>query len=700
MTGAKLLGARVGSALITAVLMFACAYDPGPFFAPPTVPEDPTAFRQGHIGLLTTALTKEDQLRVFRMLSGFKISAGGEKGGDVDAGERAQEVWTQARAAIPDPPAPAFIQEYRTDQTAGSFVYYRNCLSAAFDTAAATLADRQQHYASKRAVRDWVKAQDQVFADCSSTKPEYPEPAPAGAAALERADREYQIAAAHFYAEDLQDAERRFRAIAADQSSPWRRVGSYMVGRTLLREVSLQKNEAASPQARQQLESIVKDTGMGDLAASAQGLLQHLDAIEHAESVMQNLSKELVSPRTAPETLAENLRQAAYILRAESFRPAFSKPNLPEAFDWVQSLEKGNSQHPIERWKVGHSLPWLVVALMQTGGKDAGADELIEQADRLDRASPAFGTASYNAIRMRLERGETETPRKQLDAILGKSLDQPDSLVNGWRAERMRLATSFDDLLRWAPRKPVDVAYFVDSDDSPVLAQDALQVLNYNAPLPKLTLAAHSTQLPPWSASDIAVATWTRAVLLHDLEAVRAAADVVGKAHPDWAASLTPRSGQPEAAWMFHAALLIALHREFAPMIPMDYRKHRGWQSWWCPVEAWRPGDVAWRLPAAFTPAESVLTAEERDRAKAEVTELQQTGSAQAFLAPIIFAWAEAHPGDPLVPEALHRLVMVVRYGCRSRNEPAKQISKRAFDLLHTRYAKSEWTAKTPYWFD
>lgn len=338
------------------------------------------------------------------------------------------------------------------------------------------------------------------------------------------------------------------------------------------------------------------------------------------------------------------------------------------------------------------------MALMQAGGKDPVVDGLIEQGDRVAPTSPGFGTASYNAIRLRIERGETEAPRRQLDALLAKSQGQPDSLVNGWRAERMRLATTFEDLLSYAPRRPIG-GYFA-GPISPLLAQDALHLLNYSTPVAKLASAAHSTNLPPWSALDVAVATWTRAVLLGNMDAAREAALVVAQAHPDWASSLLPGDGSDAGAWKFHAALLMAWHHEFAPLVPMDYRKHVGWQAWWCPVGAPQPGDVAWRLAAAFTPAESVLTAEERERAQAEVTELQRSGSAQVFLAPIIFAWAEAHPRDPLVPEALHRLVVVVRYGCRVPDPRNQQISRRAFDWLHQRYAKNEWTAKTPYWFD
>jgi len=127
--------------------------------------------------------------------------------------------------------------------------------------------------------------------------------------------------------------------------------------------------------------------------------------------------------------------------------------------------------------------------------------------------------------------------------------------------------------------------------------------------------------------------------------------------------------------------------------------------SWWCAVS--RPdknardidqSTAAWRLPASFAPSESVISRSERSTADKEIARLQQIGSAQSLVAPIILAWAKSHPGDRLAPEALHRLVRVVRYGCHV--DPANgELSKAAFDLLHRRYPNSEWTAKTPYWF-
>jgi len=60
--------------------------------------------------------------------------------------------------------------------------------------------------------------------------------------------------------------------------------------------------------------------------------------------------------------------------------------------------------------------------------------------------------------------------------------------------------------------------------------------------------------------------------------------------------------------------------------------------------------------------------------------------------------WAQKHPDDVRVPEALHRTILAGRY--RSTDAQTAKYEKQAFDLLHRRYPKSPWTARTRYWYD
>jgi hypothetical protein len=709
------------AALGASALLFACAIDVGPFFTPPEIPENQLAFNGGKIGLLTPALTKENELIAFRLLSGLKMdvaATGGRSAGVAAAGGGAdqlagQEAWLEKRKTIQDPPAPIFINAYRTKSSGDQYVYYENCLSDAFLTSMHTLEDRRVSYGSAAAIKNWVAAQDQVFENCSGEKPAYPDPLAGTASSLQRADRDYQIAAAHFYAEDFAEAEQRFRTIANDQRTPWRHVASYMVARTLLREASLQNNPAALPKAREQLMEISSDRSAAPLDESARRLLEHLDAVEHPQITLESLSARLSAPQSPAPVLEDAVHQSAFVLRATSFQAALAKPEVPEAFDWVQTLEKGDMGHALQRWRSRSSLPWLTLAFMYSSGKDSAAPELLAQADRLTKDSPAFGTISYNAIRLSIERGDTSGARAKLERLLVRTKDQSDSLVNAWRSERMRVATSFDDFLHWAPRRPIGAKDYLAAKanvDSEILAEDSAYVLNYLTPLAKLNHAAHSKLLPAWSGADVALAGWTRAFMLNDLDTARELAPIVAKAHSDWQSSLVPETGAQAEQWKFQAALLIALHHQFQPSVRVNYRTELNASgSWWCPVEtqAATPGhgdteeipSISWRLPVVFTPSKAVLSQEDRAIAGHEISELHEKGSTEMFLAPIIFAWAKTHPDDPQVPEALHRLVVVTRYGCRSGDPSSGQISKAAFDLLHKQYPNNPWTAQTPYWF-
>jgi hypothetical protein len=67
------------------------------------------------------------------------------------------------------------------------------------------------------------------------------------------------------------------------------------------------------------------------------------------------------------------------------------------------------------------------------------------------------------------------------------------------------------------------------------------------------------------------------------------------------------------------------------------------------------------------------------------------------YLSTQVLAWAKAHPSDPRVREALALAVKSTRFG--SADQKTGELSKAAFDPLHSRYPNSSWTDKTKYWF-
>ena len=110
-----------------------------------------------------------------------------------------------------------------------------------------------------------------------------------------------------------------------------------------------------------------------------------------------------------------------------------------------------------------------------------------------------------------------------------------------------------------------------------------------------------------------------------------------------------------------------------------DYR-----DNWW----------AAWEGSGGEAKAPGFLTAEERRQGAAEWKKLRALPSGVRWLGEQTLKFAEAHPEDPRVAEALYRVVRVSRYSVGDG-----EISKKAFEVLHGRYEGTEWAKRTPYWF-
>ena len=118
--------------------------------------------------------------------------------------------------------------------------------------------------------------------------------------------------------------------------------------------------------------------------------------------------------------------------------------------------------------------------------------------------------------------------------------------------------------------------------------------------------------------------------------------------------------------------------------------------NWWC-----SPGAINAPYrdlpPKPGVSAEPFLSAADRQQATSQVKKLQSIATAPDLLAAQTLAFAQRHPQDPRVPEALYLAVRATRYGCTDSQTGG--FSQRAFDLLHRRYPNTEWAKRTPYWF-
>jgi hypothetical protein len=656
---------------------------------------------------------------------------------------------------------------------------YPNCLEPAFETATATLSQRVRQFgADSPAVKDWAVAQDAVFTNCSGgpkRAANYPAPADPSLPEIIRADRSYQIAAAHFYAGDFDGAGRFFQEIAADPKSPWRAISSLLVARSLIRKATLNDgaegvDEYVLADAEKVLEKILADPSLSEIHPAATRLQGFVLFRLDPKGRLRTLGEKLAKPKDA--ALTQDLYDYEHLLsngadagapnpsgngRAATKNPVPATPQKDPMTDWIDSIRTQDLRthdYALAQWKQSGSLAWLVAALINAPAGGTQTRDLIAAARNVPSQSPAYITTTFHRLRLEAMSGQRDEARNELDDFLktsGPHLGRSD--FNSFAALRLTLSQNLTELFRFAARLPAVTLPFGGEDDDnigPVLDDaearklekenaeprfdlDGAWMLTRGLPTSLLLHAAQSSELPDSLRDEVAEATWVRAAMLDDQTSASQLAPVVGAIKGKSTATdqdLTKIMNEyiateGGASRRFQGILTILRMPGFRPFVEFgvgrrppvgtidSYR-----DNWWVhlddkketdpnkqdyfsamnsPVgDQDKPGTLGIFYPNGQFIPPAFLTEAERTEAEREWSQLAATGVGTLWLARQAIAWAKAHPDDPRVPEALHLSVRATRYGLASDGK----LSKEAFDLLHKRYPNSEWTKKTPYWFD
>lgn len=593
--------------------------------------------------------------------------------------------------------------------------YRSNCLEDAFSTATRTLAARiAEHGAESEAVREWLAGQDAVFDLCQKGEEPPPllgDPWPAWL----RRDREYQVAAGHFYAFHHEEALRRFEQIARDRESPWREITRYLVARTALRAGDTERAKAA-------IADVLGDPVLASLHGAAKRLASLIAVRTRPVERRAELGAVLLEPtftRRDPDELRQELTDFLWLSGLEGSRPRVGPPGGDlERWLIAMSRHEPSSEEaavpPISAvvfWREQKSLPWLVAALAASTGTEPEVPELLAAAAKVPAESPAALTVGFHRARLLFAQNEPAADieaRQLLDELLRRD-DLDRGPQNRLRQLRAALAPTLDDYLAFSLLRPVELGHYDGSQiwgddeapkDPPLLTDEALAHLNRSVSTrERARLAGAAALLPEDWRRRIGLAAWVGAFLEGDGE--------LGKTLVPVLKPLVPESlGTELAAWSalptgserdFAASLTMLRYPGLSPTIgenvgrrtPLDEMNGLR-DNGWC-EKAGLAGSVGLE-PVRFLSREARLAA-------AQEGPWPELAPTVPRLAPGVFAYAELHRDDPRVPEALHRLVRFTRFGCGWGDEIGK-ISKRAFELLHRRYPKSEWAKKTPYWFN
>ncbi len=710
-------------------------------------------FARGELGIMKTSYAQSYLVVAYRYLNGLTLNpqeqAGVLKLWEERLGRSSETTsdgvadWREARKKVQgvgDSP------EISTERSVGgdSYQSYTNCLPDAFNKATQTLNERVNRFgADNQNVKDWVAAQDKVFSNCSEGQ-NIPGNLTANAPAPFKADRAYQIASAYFYSANYDEAKTRFERISSDSSSPYNAVSSFLIARSLIRKASITEKPGASgstlSQAETQLKKVLSDRKFSAFHTSARNLLgivgYRLRPTERLRELAQNLSR-----GEANANIKQDLWDYTMLMDNVPFGDNVNtevEPKIPytevvkdDLTDWILTFQSGAKgfNHAVDKWGQTASQSWLVAALTTAKSGDAKVNELINAADKINGTSPAFFHVQYHIARLLIETGQKDEARKRLDLrVPGRTNSSPTSLesipstFNQFLSLRMNVATSLDDFLKYAARKPAAYVWDDDGNEMPdtesdeakgnkdkiLFDFDATNIMDNLLPLSVLQSAAQNKQLPNELRLRLALAVLTKAIILDRHDVGRAIAPTVSQLAPEikllvdsYLKTQTPIESKSAGIYLIlktpatRPYVDSGLGRGTTLTERDSYR-----DNWWC-AEAPKlyyynnEGEQTERKIFAFA---DFLTEAQKTAAKSETTKLNTFGTAPNYLAQQTVLWAGRSPTDPRVPEALHLAVaQATRYGCT--DEGTGKASKAAYDLLHKRYPKSEWATKTPYWY-
>jgi hypothetical protein len=625
---------------------------------------------------------------------------------------------------------------------------YGNCLDDAFATAAKTLQSRQrENAADKAALAAWVVGQDQVFSNCGGLGDM---PSEIGASSPEwlRQDRAYQSAAAHFYRAEWQPAQADFTAIAADKSSSWHDLASYMIARAMIRQATLSKpdaiDEALLRQAGTQLRKVTSRGG--PYAQPAQALLNYVDLRVAPGTAAARQGDSIAKPDTH---LQQDLIDLRYALSSPRLQDQLADARRSDLVDWVLTAtdnigREDPAAHAVERWRATKSPAWLASAIMLAG---APQPDLIAATAAVPQSSPAWATVTY--YRLRLTRNEPG-----FEAEVTRLLPEVKTLStrNAFQEMAQMRAESLEEFIKLAAMEPaayddgagdLTLAYQavaptptgakmptmaglpVNLPDAKRFNPQSAAVINERLPLETLAAIVQQRAFAKQLQFELAMAVWSRAVLLDKPEVAHSLTVAMVEGEPGWKPWLLAYDGAKTADDRQVAALLALMRfpsvRPYVNAGParedgfVGYSAYR--DNWWC-AEMGNDPRAGSNYSASYnysspyqnqpgSPASSqvkqdtlppFLTAVMLSQAKEENRELREIGDAPAYFGQQALAWVKAHPSDPRNAELLGFAFRAMRNGCNL--EKSYSLRREVFGTLHARYGQSEWAKKYPNFTD
>ncbi len=357
------------------------------------------------------------------------------------------------------------------------------------------------------------------------------------------------------------------------------------------------------------------------------------------------------------------------------------------------------------RWKEKRDPLWLVPLLTNAAPGTLSEDEL-KGAAAVPVTSPAYQSVQYHLARLAFIGGKGDQADAMVSAMLDKyGAEMSTANRNRWLGLKLVTAKTLEAFVAAAPRKRAEApeAGAVPITDeagkpapSPETDSDYERHLLAHLTLAQLKQIDAMPSKP--RSTDLALVIWTRAVLAGDYASADAYTERLMKGRDSTRHLYERFKAATDPAAKKQAAILIMVNApEFNPQLIEP--GSGGVRTWGCSGYS---GDGYTPLDAKFP---NFVSKEARAEVQQEQKRLLSLPRRSYFLAQPLLEWARANQADPEVPKALHFFVASTRMECNASDaneasyKPKKSYSQEAFELLHKRYPKSPWAAKTKYYY-
>jgi len=430
-----------------------------------------------------------------------------------------------------------------------------------------------------------------------------------------------------------------------------------------------------------------------------------------------------------------------------SVLPLFMRAD--ELTDWLFTYQIDDDEsykHALEMFRGSRSDLWLMTAIAKAKTSSSGVAELIEAAERMSSSSPAYPTVAYHLASLYIARGEKEKARIHLDRILSSTDNLPISTVNHFMELRQKINSSMDEYLRYSLRKPFAFDYGFgnsssiddiiaeqktyynaeyDGDDRDAfnnridrewapeklwqnrlfISERTLEEINQNFPTSVLIDLQSSAVLPDYLKEKVAVAAFTRALLLDDAKLIERAAPAVIAAMPELRTKIEAILNAGSAAERQTASLYFLITDPmFSPYLEPGLGNLRNEYeeysvgNWWCEqYDQYWDEDTQQSYPRSSLKKPDFLSPQQIAKAAAENDRLRELGDAPAYFAERTIGLVRSGASDERVAEMLYSTLISntpSKYGCGGNSERMLE----AMELLKTRFPSSPWTRKVEAW--